>query len=120
METPTLEDAREIVERMKVARPTCPSCDVIAYDVLLNLVQGVPATIVDRDGLTEDVGEVLRRHLDEEWEPSPNNASFFRRCATCREARTYPWASKLDAERVLAHMKTKVGAWALNELETLI
>lgn len=119
MKAPTLEDARAIIERMKSARPTCASCDVIRYDVLLHLVHGVPAAIVDRDGLTEDVGEVLRRHLDEEWEPSPFNASYFRRCATCREARAYPWASRLDAERVLAHMKTKNGVWELKELEAL-
>lgn len=103
MKEPTLQDAKDLIERMKTARPNCAFCATEPYDWFMRRTEESRARM-------REVG----------WEESSHTAMVFLRCYSCRDGRTFPWAEKLDLERVLAHMKTKTSAWALSELEALL
>jgi len=104
MATPTLKDAHELIARMKTSLKQphgCPTCERVSWEEKAG---------ARKDEITPANG----------WEPFSDVAGFFKRCDACRGVLLFPWAGRLDAERVLAHMKTKSSAWALNELEALI
>lgn len=101
MEAPTLKDARALVERMKTIRPTCDQDEVVAFGEVAS-------------------GRHTELTADNGWELSPTHAAFFKRCATCRDTFAYPWAGKLDAERVLAYMLAQKYAFDVAELEALL
>ena len=101
MEEPTLKDAAALIERMKGIRPTCDNDERVAFG---------EAASARHAEITADNG----------WEPDPLFAAYFKRCPTCSNTIKYPWAGRLDAERVLAHMKTKNSAWCLDELEAFV
>lgn len=99
MEEPTLPDAVALIARMKTSLPECDVCQVLHTSAFI-----CPEPNVDNEP---------------EWEPLPDRCGFIKRCATCATGQRFPWADRLDAERVLAHMKTKDGVWELKELEAL-
>jgi len=103
MAEPTLKDAAALIERMKTIRPTCAFCAQESYD-----------------WYKLRTAESQQRMLAVGWEQEPHQASYVLRCYPCRDTVKYPWAAKLDAERVLAHMKTKDSVWCLDELEAFV
>jgi hypothetical protein len=118
MEEPTLKDAVAIIERLKAARPDCGDCNEFAYEALLSRVRGFVDPLPD--DFHEKFGKFVGTFLSDGWEEQPHRAAYLLRCAACRQTPKYPWASRLDAERVLAHMKTKTSVWCLDELEALV
>lgn len=109
---PTLEMAKMVIEQLKAARPYCDSCETRSY-----------ADIAPWDTDSSEP-DAFKNAVDklrlEGWEHLVDRAGLGRRCSTCASARKYPWAERLDSERVLAHMKTKTGVWELSELEALL
>lgn len=97
----TLADAKALIERMKTIRPTCHDC---AWEPL-----------------DWPRGEAKLASMKAAgWEESPYTARLTLRCYPCRDSFSFPWADKLDAERVLEFMKAQSGVFALDELkETL-
>jgi hypothetical protein len=122
MEEPTLADAELIIERTKAARGTCrTTCDIASYDVLLHIVQGSAPPLDDT--LRSDLAIIVGRHLGPGWIHAPNHAGFLRRCEKCATTPMFPWADKLEADKVLEFMRPQVAAdctfW-LGDLEATI
>lgn len=112
---PAIEDAHALIEGMKSAKPYCDSCEKVSYQTVLE------STLSREGGVApSEVPAAFNKLREEGWEHMSDHAGLARRCAACAVGRLFPWAEKLDAERVLAHMKTKNGAWELSELEALI
>lgn len=104
-EYPTLADAKALVERMKLARPMCPFC-----------------ARENMDWFERRTDETRARMRDVGWADDPATAAVVLRCYTCRDSLTFPWADRLDLEKVLAVMRAKDQerprcAWFLGELE---
>jgi len=94
-QTITLDQARELIERMKAATGrTCEKCERAP-------MQG---------------GVVLFG----DWEEDLNVGGLVKRCDICKTSRKYPWAEKLDPERVLRFMREQPGMFELKELEALL
>lgn len=101
----TLDEAKATIERMKVARSTCAFCAREAFDWF--------------ERRTE---ESRARMLAVGWVEEPGGPAVVLRCYECRDKPTFPWADKLDAEKVRAFMEQKgreqpLHAWWLGELE---
>jgi len=77
----SMDEAKKAVDRCKAARMgPCDKCEYKRYT--LN------APLTELEG----------------WEASPFSAAFFKRCDACKAPR-YPWAPKLDVERVREWME---------------
>lgn len=74
------QTARELIERMKTVRPTCDKCETRPFVASLKEPDGPPG-----------------------FEPMAHFAGYVKRCDACATRRTFPWADKLDVDRV-AHM----------------
>jgi hypothetical protein len=121
----TLEDAKALIERTKACRPTCSDCTVVSITgPWFHLSQGEPK---DFDGLQAALNQAARKHLTGEgWELSHSHADddgadvFTKRCEKCAAAQKFPWADRLDAEKVLAftryHAERVGGAFYLGDL----
>lgn len=124
-----LEDVHDVIKRTQRSRPTCSSCTVISITgPWFHLSQGEPVAF---EGLQTALNHAARRHLaGHDWELSSSHASdggdvFTKRCEKCATAKTFPWAERLDAERVRKFMQDRIdaapdgeaGAFWLGELE---
>lgn len=117
MSEPTLEDAKELIERLKAFRQECGECARISYDTLFRVQSGCPGQL---PGLSELLHEATKGYLEREgWEQIPHARSFIKRCEKCANSRAYPWADRLDTEKVLAFMVANKdrGPFFLDELE---
>jgi hypothetical protein len=94
--------ARELIEDMKVARPTCDDCTRVSYAgaegflriaAILEIGHCQPLS-------PRSVAVLMAQHGFEE---ELLTATLLRRCASCASTRLYPWAWQLDVERV-AHV----------------
>jgi hypothetical protein len=93
------QTAREIIARMKGVGPTCESCHRIDYNKageLYRMSLLSPHSARGPGGTSHYMDE---RGYDEEHE----RVCFVRRCAACASRKRYPWADKLDVDKV-AHM----------------
>jgi len=114
----TLDDAKEVIERTKACRPSCDDCSEFTYDALLCRVRGFVDPLPD--DFHEKLGKFIGSFLDAGWEEQPHKPSFLRRCAACRQRPEFPWAERLDAEKVLAFMRVEYersGCFWLGALE---
>jgi hypothetical protein len=120
MESPTLEDAKTLIERTKVVRPTCGDCSVILCQATFQLLQG---KALDLPGLNEALTATTKQHLKGQgWESVPHMGDgLIKRCAKCADALEFPWADRLDAEKVLAFMTERQDrAFWLGDLEATL
>lgn len=116
MADPTLDEAKVLIERTKACRPDCDDCSEFTYDALLRQVRGSVDPLPD--DFHEKLGKFIGTFLDAGWEEQPHRPSYLRRCAACRQRPLFPWAERLDAEKVLAFMQAKPGrAFWLGDLE---
>jgi hypothetical protein len=99
----TIDDAKEIIERMKAARSQdpCEKCEREPFTASLKEPDGPPG-----------------------FELATGFACYFKRCEACQTSRLFPWADRLDAEKVAAFVETDpricggmVFAWPLALLE---
>jgi hypothetical protein len=111
MTEPTIEDAKALIERTKACRQSCDDCSEFTYDV-----RGVGAPLADN--FHEELGKLISSFLSKDWEHQAHSRSFLRRCAACRQRPEFPWADKLEAEKVLAFMVANAdrGAFWLGDL----
>lgn len=102
MPTYTLDEAVGMISRMRSARPECANCELKSYSDA-------------RDA------EHAQQLFDAGWEPLADRAAFVRRCASCATSKRYPWADRLDAERVLKWINDKpnLGSYGLIDLRSL-
>jgi hypothetical protein len=120
MTEPTLDDAKVAIEKAKAARVDCDECTRLSYDCLFRLDSG---EFVPLDGLQELLAKATREFLTERgFEEIAYKPGYIKRCAKCRNTPTFPWADRLDAEKVLAFMvqQNERGAFWLGELEKLV
>lgn len=114
----TLDDAKEVIERTKASRVDCDDCTRISYDCLFRLDSGKADPM---DGLQELLAKATAEYLKERgFEEIPHAPGYIKRCETCRNTPTFPWAHRLDAEKVLAFMRVEYerrGVFWLGELE---
>lgn len=125
IDSPLEQQARDVIERTRLARPTCSECTVISVTgPWVHLSQGEPKTF---DGLQAALNQAARQHLSgQEWELSPSHATadggdvFTKRCEKCATSKTFPWADKLDtgkvAEFIRMHERRGGGAFHLGDL----
>lgn len=117
MAAPTLEDAKALIERMKGIHPECDQCSVIAYDCHFHHESGAVPPI-EGDAFNEGLGELVKKSLPEGYEHCSWKPALIKRCEKCASASAYPWANRLDVEKVLAHMESERGyAFDLSDLE---
>lgn len=120
----TLDDAKALIEKTKAARNTCrETCDIVGFRVDIDVHQGHGPTIEEHDAFVSDMLEVLGKYIGPEWTFAPESQGFLRRCEKCRTTPLFPWADKLDPEKVLAYMAPRHAArcafW-LGELESTL
>jgi len=80
----TLQEARELVDRMINTPRTCEHCPRVSVEDIQTRVAELGTAAV----------------LEEGWKPCPNNAAWFTQCSECAGKEMYPWAKRLDVERV--------------------
>jgi hypothetical protein len=113
MEAPKLEMVRALIEQMKTVRPECAACETKSYDSIYK----EHASKEPDKGFPLGAAEAMKA---QGWEHMAGHARMIKRCATCASGQRFPWAEKLDPEKVLEHMKTKTGVWELAELEATV
>jgi hypothetical protein len=92
----TLDEAKALIERMKTYRVTCPECERVSM-----------AKSPCPDGFEED----------------PARPWWVKRCRVCQDTPMYPWADKLDPERVVKYEASRPKnewVWELAGLESTI
>jgi hypothetical protein len=105
----TEQDAIDIIERMKLARPTCAGCETMSYAWCRHLM-----TLGMNEG--ETLSEFAHaRGFDE----LTGAAGFLKRCEACQTARLFPWAAQLDPARVRHMIETDPRCRYAFELELL-
>ena len=101
-----LDEAKALIERMKEARGCCAGCEHVAY-------ADIPGSwwVLTKAELAA-----------QGWYQPADRAGFVRRCETCRSTPTFPWAGRLDAERVreYAEKQRHRFIWPLAELKALV
>jgi len=113
---PTLDDAKEVIERTKAARPMCSQCSVFDIRAYWHVSSGKHPPL-DEDAVQTALEAEVTRQLGASWQPR-YGASFVKRCEKCAATPEFPWAERLDAEKVLAFMKAHPRrAFWLGELE---
>lgn len=101
-----IEDARQLIERMKLARIECyDDCTRVGYHAAAG------AFIYTHGGWTADhvMHDVEAVHVwmrNQGFVQATHQAGFLKRCATCASTPMFPWADKLTAERVLEFVLT--------------
>lgn len=117
----TLDDAKAMIERTKASRGDCDDCTRLSYDCLFRLDSGKAEPM---DGLQELLAKATREYLLERgFEQMPHMPGYIKRCEKCRNTPTFPWAGRLDAEKVLAFAREEYarrGVFWLGELEKLV
>lgn len=106
-----LDQVTETIERMKAARPWCNACRTMSYLEAMKLCD-------------TEYWPVMRRDMKAAgYEELTDRAGWGMRCDACATGELYPWADKLDPQRVLEFVNTDTrcqSAFALDILkETL-
>lgn len=95
----TVEDAKAVIERMKAARPTCPDCKTVS----ISCMHGAWSYKNDwTDWLEREKYDAFV--AEQGFEAMPHAAGYVRRCAECASGKMFPWADRLDAEKVAVFM----------------
>lgn len=102
---PTLDDAKEIIERTKAARPMCSECSVFDIRAVWHVTSGKHPPL-DEDAVQAVLEAEVGTQLGTDWQHR-FGASFIKRCDRCAATPEFPWAARLDAEKVLAFMKAQ-------------
>jgi hypothetical protein len=104
---PTLEDAKAAIEKTKAARPRCSECSVFDIRAFWHVTSGKHPPL-DED-VIQDVVEasVLSQLGTLGWSLNHYGGSFIKPCEKCAATPEFPWAGRLDAEKVLAFMKAQ-------------
>jgi len=96
-----LEDAKQLIERMKLARIECyDTCIRVGYQAASG------AFVYTHGGWTaehvfHDVVAVHDWMKTQKFEQATHQAGFLKRCPACAATPMFPWADKLDPQRVL-------------------
>ena len=96
----TLDEAKALIERMRLTRPTCPKCPRVGYDLAVS-----PEAMMQL-----------------EFEEAATFAGWIKRCRVCADSFAYPWADQLDPQKVIEFDAARQHAfvWLLDDLkETL-
>jgi hypothetical protein len=119
---PTIEDAKAVIERMKPVRPSCESCSVLSYDwPRFTRESGEAPPIVDADAFAEKFAKLVGEHLPAGYEQAAWMPAYIKRCERCASAHAYPWATRLEPEKVLAYMLEKHPyVFEVSELESTL
>lgn len=114
---PTLEDAKDVVERTKAARPMCSECSTFDIRACWHVTSGKYPPL-NEDALQSVLEAEVHAQLGPSWDHR-YGASFTSRCEKCAATPEFPWAARLDVEKVLAFMKAQPAdsAFWLGELE---
>jgi hypothetical protein len=114
---PTLDDAKAVIEKTKAARPQCSECSNFDVRAYWHVTSGKHPAL-DEDRLQAAVEAEVTAQLGPDWEHR-YGAAFCKRCEKCAATPEFPWANRLDAEKVLAFMRVhqERGAFWLGELE---
>lgn len=116
MSYPTLEDAKALIEKTKAARPMCSECSVFYIRACWHVTSGKHPPL-NEDALQSVLEAEVHAQLGPSWDHR-YGASFTKRCESCAAIPEFPWADRLDAEKVLAHMQaTQGGPFWLGDLE---
>jgi hypothetical protein len=97
------QTARDIIERMKTARPTCEKCLYLADKFAVGAATFAIQEESSSDAHFPGRAEVESFMRGRGYEPQDTRPAYVKRCDTCANARSFPWADKLDVARV-AHM----------------
>lgn len=104
-----LHQAAHLIQRMRMARPTCDGCETASYAWARHLMQL---------GMNEE--DTPREFMYARgYEEAPHRAGYVKRCDTCANGRLFPWADKLDAERVADFLEHDVRCQSAFELAIL-
>lgn len=113
-----IEDAKQLIERMKVAKSRCyDKCFTRSY----NDVQGAFEYTHGGFGSNEfvDIEAVYAWAKKLGFEQNPDGPGFLMRCRDCAPKLLFPWADKLDPQRVLDFVLTDPRCDAAFELAIL-
>lgn len=81
---------------------------MLSYDwPLFTRESGTAPPILNADAFAEKFAKLVGEHLPEGYEPAAWMPAYIKRCVSCENARAYPWAGRLDAEKVHAYMLSK-------------
>lgn len=114
-----LEDAKQLIERMKTARLECyDTCIRVGYQAASG------AFVYTHGGWTaehvfHDVVAVHEWMKAQGFEQATHQAGFLKRCKACADTRMFPWADKLDPQRVLDFVLTDPRCGGVFELAVL-
>lgn len=78
------DEVVKLIERMKTVRPTCDACETMPFIASLREPDYCP----------------------EGYEVMAHCAGYVKRCDACASGRSYPWADKLDVDKVRAFIET--------------
>lgn len=117
MTEPTLEDAKVAIEKTKAARPQCSECSVFDVRAYWHVTSGGHPPL-DEDKIQTVVEAEVSAQLGPSWQHR-YGASFIKRCEKCAATPEFPWAGRLDAEKVLVFIQKTQNrrAFWLGELE---
>jgi len=85
--------AAALIEQARQARPTCEHCETATILELYD--RGYRFRTVEQQDM------VFTILLPKGWDLNPAGPGFVRRCPTCAVGRAFPWADRLDVERVV-------------------
>jgi hypothetical protein len=99
-----LEDAKRLIERMKLARQRCwDQCIEVPAQVAAGGYEATHGGFSNQLLQTEQVDAWM---LKQGFERVEYKLGYMKRCATCAADRMFPWADKLDPQRVLDFVLT--------------
>lgn len=88
----TLEEAKDVIDRMISARPTCDRCTTVGYIAACGAYSCAHGWCQ-----TVDHREVSKWMLEQHnFDEAADFAGYLRRCSTCATSKKFPWAEKLD------------------------
>lgn len=104
---PTIDTAKDVIQRAKDCRGECDACERTSFHALYQQHHAAGG-----EGMPS---------LPEGFEHMTNAAGVIKRCQSCAETPLCPWADQLDPERVLAFMQAHNDhAWSLSALQELL
>lgn len=111
----TLDDAKAVIEKTKAARPQCSKCSNFDIRAFWHVTSGKHPPI-DEDRMQAAVEAEVSAQLGPGWQHQ-YGAAFCKRCESCAATPEFPWAHRLDVEKVQAFMNEQQNAFWLGELE---
>jgi len=82
----SIEHVAGLIADMKAMRPECDCCDNVSYSRVVGDYGDLPTGICKLEARGYELDIYMQRML--------------KRCAVCSTSRVYPWADRLDVERV--------------------